>query len=428
MRVAYPLASEKRSDRTADARPRMRRDRLTWSSYWLLGYFAFLQAVLGPLMPFLRSDLHLSYAVASLHFSAFALGSASMGLLGDRVIGRFGRRRALWTGAGGMAVGAVLLIAAPWAAGTILASFAMGFLGALVLVTVQAALADSHPTMRGIALTEANVIASICAILSTLAVGGITAIGLNWRLALMLPVGFVALLAVLYAPVRYGAPRMAHTPDVRSHEPLPRWFWVIWLVVLLETGVEWCMGYWGANFLVAGGFSNSTAATCMSLFFLAMVIGRFAGSRLLRSVSGPLLLGSALAIGLCGLPLFWLANIASLRLVGLFLTGLGLANVYPLCVGLGASLVPGRADSVSARISLAGGSAVLIAPGLLGALADSIDIERAFGLAVPLLAGALVLALLYLSHTRVAPATGQDSPQRPSAGNAGAVVEHARGS
>lgn len=27
------------------------RNRLTWASYWLVGYFAFLQTVIGPLMP-----------------------------------------------------------------------------------------------------------------------------------------------------------------------------------------------------------------------------------------------------------------------------------------------------------------------------------------------------------------------------------------
>jgi hypothetical protein len=51
------------------------RERLTWASYWMLGYFAFLQAILGPLMPFIRGELRLSHLIASLHFSAFALGA-----------------------------------------------------------------------------------------------------------------------------------------------------------------------------------------------------------------------------------------------------------------------------------------------------------------------------------------------------------------
>src|SRR3712207_7055684 len=48
---------------------------LTWATYALVGYFAYLETVLGPLMPFLRAEHGFSYTVASLHFSAFALGA-----------------------------------------------------------------------------------------------------------------------------------------------------------------------------------------------------------------------------------------------------------------------------------------------------------------------------------------------------------------
>ena len=38
-----------------------------------------METVLGPIMPFLRTELDLDYTVASLHFSAFALGSVLLG-------------------------------------------------------------------------------------------------------------------------------------------------------------------------------------------------------------------------------------------------------------------------------------------------------------------------------------------------------------
>ena len=69
------------------------RERLTWASYWMLGYFAFLQTILGPLMPFIRGELHLNYVVASLHFSAFALGAVVTGVFGDRMARRWWRSR-----------------------------------------------------------------------------------------------------------------------------------------------------------------------------------------------------------------------------------------------------------------------------------------------------------------------------------------------
>ena len=67
------------------------RDSATWMTYGLVGYFAFMETVLGPIMPFLRTELGLGYTTASLHFSAFALGAVLLGLFGDKILGRFGR-------------------------------------------------------------------------------------------------------------------------------------------------------------------------------------------------------------------------------------------------------------------------------------------------------------------------------------------------
>lgn len=62
------------------------RDRFTWLAYVFLAAFTYLQAILGPLMPFLRSELHLSYTLGGLHLSAFAAGMIAAGLTGDRLL------------------------------------------------------------------------------------------------------------------------------------------------------------------------------------------------------------------------------------------------------------------------------------------------------------------------------------------------------
>ena len=69
------------------------RDRATWLAYCAVGLFSFLQSSLGPVMPFLRADLDFGYILASLHFSAMALGMVATGLSGDRIARRWGRSR-----------------------------------------------------------------------------------------------------------------------------------------------------------------------------------------------------------------------------------------------------------------------------------------------------------------------------------------------
>src|SRR5689334_24081960 len=58
-----------------------RRDRLTWLAYAMLGWFAYLQAAPGLIVPHLRDELHLSYSTGGLHVAAWAGGSVIAGLV-----------------------------------------------------------------------------------------------------------------------------------------------------------------------------------------------------------------------------------------------------------------------------------------------------------------------------------------------------------
>ena len=56
------------------------RDRYTWLAYFMLAFYAYVQAAMGPAMPFLQAELDLSYTVLAFHISAFALGMILTGL------------------------------------------------------------------------------------------------------------------------------------------------------------------------------------------------------------------------------------------------------------------------------------------------------------------------------------------------------------
>jgi len=150
---------------------RFARSEMTWASYLLLGYFGYLQTVLGPVMPFLQRDLHLSYGIAGLHFSAFAAGMVAAGLVGNRASERWGRPLTFWGGAAGMALGACALALGRQVAVTVAGSGVMGLGGTLLLVTIQAVLAQEHGARRAQAVSEANVLASVGSSLAALCVG-----------------------------------------------------------------------------------------------------------------------------------------------------------------------------------------------------------------------------------------------------------------
>lgn len=70
-----------------------------WYAWLLTGFYLYSVNLQGNVVPFLQAEFALSDRAVSLHSSAIAVGIILVGLLGDRVEARLGRRRTLWRGA-----------------------------------------------------------------------------------------------------------------------------------------------------------------------------------------------------------------------------------------------------------------------------------------------------------------------------------------
>ncbi len=331
----------------------------------------------------------MSYTTASLHFSAFALGVLPAGLLGERLSGAFGRRRMIWGGGLLMAAGAGLIVVGGHPTVTLAGTLAMGTFGGLLLMNLQVTLSDAHGEARPVAISESNVVASLCAVMAPLAIGAFERSGvLGWRGAVL---AAIAALAFVFWCFRDAQIPNANPVNVggrtTSSGPLPPLFWGYCAVLALGVAVEWSMAFWGAAFLQDEvGFRAADAATLMGAFFVAMLLGRVAGSRLARRVSSTSILLGAQLTAIGGFALFWLVPLASAgawgatsSVAGLFVTGLGVANLYPFSLSAATGIVPERTDRAVARIALVGGSAILLAPFVLGSAADAFGIGKACG-------------------------------------------------
>jgi predicted MFS family arabinose efflux permease len=378
------------------------RDRFTWLAYFMLSYYAYLLAGLGPLMPFLAAELGMSYTERGLHLSAFALGMIIAGATGDRVAKRFGRRAVFWGGGAGMAIGAIALTRSDQTAVTILSAFMMGALGSFLLVMIQATLADHHGDRRAIALTESNVAASIAAMLAPLFISQLEGIELGWQVAIYVAVGcwLVAVFVWRHEPIPERLNTERTNNSSQSVDRLPRIFWVYWLIVLLSVSAEWCIAFWGADFLEnIVGLTRVNASAAITIYLLGFVIGRAAGSRLTRTYPTQKLLLAAAGLLIVGFPIFWFARIPAGSLIGLFIAGLGLANMFPLTLSTVTNLAPTLANKASARTSLASGIAILVTPQILGSAADQVGIDSAFVVVAVLSAGILVLVIATVRAT-----------------------------
>jgi fucose permease len=265
-----------------------------------------------------------------------------------------------------------------------------------VLVTSQALLSDRHGEYGAVAVIESNVTASACSIAAPLLVGASAALGLGWRAALAVPAAALVLLAAVFLFRPPDLPQGATKEGERAGgSGLSARYWALWALVALGVASEWCVAYWGADFLADGtGLNRPAAATSLTAFFAAMLLGRIASSRLARTLPPTVLLAANLGLALVGFPLFWFSPGSILTLAGLSITGLGIGGVYPLGVSAAIASVPENSDAAAARLAIGGGGAILVAPLVLGALADRIGIATAFGIVIPMLLAALSLALI----------------------------------
>lgn len=364
----------------------------TWLAYLLLAFYGYFLNILGPITPFLKDELQLSYTVSSLHFTAFAVGMLLVGLGGHLIIQRIGRWRSLWIGAAGMSASALLLSIGSAAWMTISACFLMGLVGSLILVIVPSALSDQHGEQRAVALSEANVIASLIATAAPLLVGWFAHFTGGWRWAL----GVAALTPIVMRLgfARAVLPRSSSSKNEPAHEKqaLPFLYWVYWVAIVLSVSVEFCMISWSADYMETGlGMLKVDAAQTVSVFLGAMIAGRLAGSRLVRRFSVTNVVAGAILVAASGFLVYWKAGSVGMGLVGLFITGLGVAPMYPLVLSLAIEASDNHAVQASARAALASGTAILTLPLVLGRLADAFGIRDAYGVVGVLLVCVFVL-------------------------------------
>ncbi len=366
-----------------------RRDRLTILTYALLAFYSYYINGFGPITPFLKDELSLSYTVSSLHYTAFAAGILGAGLGGAALVRRIGRMPALWAGAGGLSVGAVLLVLGRTPFITIGASFVMGLIGSLILAIVPGALSDRHGEQRAVALSEANVVSSATGAIVPLMVGWAARSLGEWRWALGL-----AVLAPVLLWVGLGRGDMSGTeatvPGAASPRgrPLPLRYWIYWASLVLAISVEFCMILWSADYLEnVLGIEKASAAQAVSLFLAAMIAGRWAGSRLVRRISPQRLVFATILVAGAAFLAFWLSRSPMVGLAALFLTGLGVANLYPLILSLAIASAKEKTVEASGRATLASGVAIMTLPLVMGRVADAVGIQLAFGVVLALLAG-----------------------------------------
>nr|WP_251982944.1 MFS transporter [Streptomyces violaceusniger] len=235
--------------------------------------------------------------------------------------------------------------------------------------------------------------------LSLLAVFGLLLAAAAGRTLISLPVP---------AP-RDGAGPVADSEKAAAPEPSPgterpgraRWLvGVFGLIALCTAYGEGAMADWAALHLHQDlDASAGLAAAGYSVFALMMAVGRLSGTALLERLGQTRTLIAGGATAAAGMLLGSLAPTVWLALLGFAVTGLGLANLFPVAIARAGALTgPGGV----AAASTLGYGGMLLGPPTIGFLADWYSLPIALTTVAALAAVAAVVA--YGTRNAVRPA------------------------
>ncbi|MGW7258351.1 MFS transporter [Streptomyces sp. NPDC054834] len=166
-------------------------------------------------------------------------------------------------------------------------------------------------------------------------------------------------------------PRHPHRPDRRTRGLVA----VFGLIALCTAYGEGAMADWGALHLEQDlDASAGVAAVGYSCFALAMTLGRLTGTALLERLGRTRTVIAGGGIAAAGMLLGSLAPAVWAVLIGFAVTGLGLANLFPVAVERAGSLA---GPSGVAAASTLGYGGMLLGPPAIGFMADWFSLPAA---------------------------------------------------
>jgi FHS family L-fucose permease-like MFS transporter len=143
-----------------------------------------------------------------------------------------------------------------------------------------------------------------------------------------------------------------------------------------------------ANFLQNNfGLTLERASLGISLYFAALMIGRFSGAIILNWISARKFLLLTSIIALVSLVAMLIVKSVVLVQVAIFMVGLGSANLFPLIFSIAVEKMPGRANEVSGLMIMAVSGGAFLPP-LMGLVSTNVGITASFLV--------LVAAMIYL--------------------------------
>lgn len=348
--------------------------------------------IVGVATGYVKQDFGLSDKVAqflpSMALMWFFFLSVPVGLLIDR----YGKRRLLNIGMAITGVG-MLIPFTFYSFPVMLTTFIfLGIGNTIVQVTANPLLHDVVANEKfASSMSLAQFIKAICSLLGPILTTLMAATTGNWKLVFVIyaATSFISVIWLYLTPINEAKGNQSAATFNTCFSLLKNKFILLMVLgIFVTVGADVGMNSNIANFLQNQfNLSLENASLGISIYFTALMIGRFLGAVLLNWISPRKFLFITTLIALGSLVGFIAAPSLLLARVGIFMVGLGSANLFPLIFSIAVDKMPERVNEISGLMIMAVAGGAFIPP-IMGYVSSTFGVVASFFV--------LVLVMLYL--------------------------------
>lgn len=355
--------------------------------------FGIVMTTLGTIMPSLIGKFGFDKANAGTLMMLMSLGMLLGSLIFGPLVDRYGYKWMLIVCASLILIGIEGIALAHNLSWLRVFILLVGFGGGVINGGTNALVADISEEGKSAGLSILGVFFGIGAIGVPLLLGSLMGqVSYEWLMELvgllvLIPLGFII-------AIRFPSPKHAQGFPLKEGFGLLKEVVLVLfgLILFFQSGMEMTVGNWSSLFLKEElSLGLNKAVLILSLYWLGMVIARLLLGYLLRKISPAVVQFSSLTVAFVGLVIMILSNDVTLSASGLFLSGLGLAAVYPVILGYVGerySHLSGTAFSIVFVMALIGG---MLFPWLTGALGEHYGLRLSFVVIPVILCLSLIL-------------------------------------
>lgn len=226
--------------------------------------------------------------------------------------------------------------------------------------------------------------------------------GADWRVLFPIYVAALLLTIVIIGLSRIEEEKAEKSPaNLKSCLSLlkNRYVFAMVMGIFIYVGIEISMSS-GVPILLNSQFGIELETWGLlgnAFFFIAILMGRFLGTVILNWIKPSTFFRVTTMLSVLGIVLIF-TKVQSFTIAGIFITGLGFANIFPLIFSITIDAMPERSNEISGLMitAIAGGAFI---PPIMGLMADTFSVV--IGFTVPLIGLIYIINLAFRKPQKV---------------------------